>query len=306
MRRKNKQILPIIALGMAFALWGLNTPLIKTSLESIPLFSLLFVKFTIGGTVFAFLAHKRWRPLPKKLRYRIIIATISGYVFTTALLYQGIKLTGGLNASLIYLLAPLGLYILSIKILKDRYDSSLLIGVIAGLLGALLIIGAPLLNSDSPSNSNLLGNILILAAISTDIIGTILIKPALGKIPVVQMTAVRFIIAAVVLLPFTFHEFSRLADVSISLATYLALTYNFIFATLVAFYLYHWGLRRISAEQASPLHYLDPMVGAVASIIILGERLTTTMIAGIILVVCGLYFGEVRKRKPVRHISHHR
>jgi drug/metabolite transporter (DMT)-like permease len=169
-----------------------------------------------------------------------------------------------------------------------------------------LIIGTPYISHNSGSKFNLLGNALIVLAIATDILGTILIKPALKKVPIVQMTAIRFMIAVLLFIPFVIPGLSDLRHIHISPASYVALGFNFIFATLVAFYLYHWGFSKINGEQLSPLYYLDPMVGSVASIIILGERPTITLLGGVVLVFCGLYFGEAHKLKTGHHIGHHR
>jgi drug/metabolite transporter (DMT)-like permease len=122
MNRKNKQFRPILACGIAYVIWGINTPLIKTSLVSFPLFPLLALKYMIGAVVFMLLVRKKWQPLSSKLWLRIVVATFSGYFVNAILLYKGIELTGGLNTSLIYLLAPLALYFLSIRFLKERYN----------------------------------------------------------------------------------------------------------------------------------------------------------------------------------------
>ncbi len=305
-KHKNKKMLPILACGLAYVLWGLNTPVIKISVDAIPVFQLLLIKFLLGSIVFGALAARNWRPIPKSIRWRIIAATISGYVLTTALLYKGIQLTGGLNASLLYLLAPLVLFFFSIKFLKERFDSKLLVGVIAGLLGAVLIIGGPLLTGSEGADGNILGNALIIGAILADVVGTILIKPTLKRLSAVQMTAIRFWIATIVLIPFSVSGLPALADVTIDTRTFIALVYSLVFATLIAFYIYQWGFRRISGEQVSTLHYLDPMVGAVGSIVLLGDQVTTLMIVGVGLVLAGLYFSEVHKLKIIHHISHHR
>lgn len=303
---RKKQILPLIACGFAFGLWGLNTPFIKMSLSSLPVSLILTLKLTIGALVFSILARRNWKPLQFKLQRRIVLATICGYVLTMALLYEGIKLNGGLNTSLIYLLAPLLLYVLSIELLKERFNSRLLIGLIIGMVGAVLIISAPLFKDGMAVGSNLLGNLFVVAAIFTDVLGTILIKPALTKVSPLQMTAIRFNIAAITLVPFALFQLRNLSAIQISPIAYIGLGYNVIFATLIAFYIYHWGLKRISGEQASPLQYIDPMAGAIGSILLLNEQLTLVMIVGVILVIGGLYFGEGKKSIRHRQLSHHR
>jgi drug/metabolite transporter (DMT)-like permease len=86
----------------------------------------------------------------------------------------------------------------------------------------------------------------------------------------------------------------------------VAIGYNLIFGTLVAYYLYHAGLKRVSGEQVSVLFYIDPMVGVIGSVLILGEQFTMTTLAGVLLVIGGLYFSELRSHRIHGHFSHHR
>jgi drug/metabolite transporter (DMT)-like permease len=303
---RRRTIIPILACALAFVLWGFNTPAIIIGLEQVPMMALLAVKYTFGAVVFVALAWRGWRPLKGMVRTRILLATGSGYVLASIFFYLGAQMTGGLNAALIYLLAPMVLFFLSIQVLKERFNSRLLFGLIVGLAGALLILGAPLLVAGGASHQHLLGNILIVLAILTDAAGTILIKPALKSVSPLQMTAVRFAIAAVVFIPLALIYSPAINLTELTTATWLAIGYNLIFATLISFYLYHWSLSRMSAEQSSPLTYLDPTMGAVASMVVLGEQMTTIMMVGTALVIGGLYFGERKRRNPKHYLSHHR
>jgi len=305
--QKNTKLGPILACATAFTIWGLNTPLIEKSLALFPLFSLIFLKFLVGAIVFLFLARKNWKKVPAKVWMRITVATLFGYGLNAALFYKGVMLTGGLNASLIYLLAPLMLYFCSIKFLKERYNHKLLFSVVAGFAGTILIVSTPLLVGQSGTRGSLLGNILIILAVVTDVIGTILIKPVLKKVPTLQISAIRSAIGAIMLAPFIVHELPSIAHIQMSTLGTFALGYNLLFASVIAMYLYHWGLARIKGEQISPLQYLDPTVGAIASMIILAERPAATTLLGIVLVFCGLYMGEARKlRLSHHHTTHYR
>lgn len=305
MSDKNKQLLPLIALALAFSLWGLNAPFISIGLNSLPVMSLIALKYCCGAIVFLILARKYWRKLPRELWVHIIVATVSGYALASIFFYEGIKLTGALNASLLYLASPLLLYFLSIEMLKDKFSPKLLVGVIAGLVGAFLIVGAPILDHQYKGGVSVVGSLLILAAIIADVIGGILIKPTLNKVSPMQITAVRFAIAAIIFAPFLIIQSPQLAAVAVTPALIFAVGYNLIFATLITFFLYHWGLSKISSEQSSPFYYLDPMFGAVGAIVILGEELTTFTLAGVMLIVIGLFVSEGH-RPHFRHFGHHR
>lgn len=300
-----RKITPLIAVSVAYLIWGLNIPLIKTSLETIPIAPLILLKFTFGGAFFTFIAWRSWKPLKGKVRMRIILATFFGYALTNYLFYLGVKLSNGLDGSLIYLLAPIVLYLLSIEILKEKFNSKLLFGLLVSFAGAVLIVCEPIITGTASTKMDVVGNLFIVLAVFADVLGTILIKPVLKKVSTLQMIALRFNIAAIMIAPLAIMDFGMVDSSSLQTQDYLAVAYNLIFATLVTFYLYHWGLKKMRAEETSPLEYLSPVAGAVGSIFILGEVMTAIMLAGVSLVIIGLYFGEVRKSLPI-HVGHHR
>jgi len=303
---KQKKLGPILACGTAFTIWGFNTPLVEKSLATFPLFSLIFLKFLVSAIVFMLLASKNWKKVPSKLWLRIVVATLFGYGLNTVLFYRGLMLTNGLNASLIYLLAPITLYFCSMKFLKESYNHKLLSSVIISFMGTVLIVITPLLIGQNGVNGSLLGNFLVILAVVADIIGTIVIKPVLKKVPTMQISAIRSSIGIFMIMPFIIHEIPRLAHIQLSTLSVFTLVYNLLFASIIAVYLYHWGLARISGEQVSPLQYLDPTVGAIASMVILAQRPSPTIIIGIILVFFGLYMGGAHKFRLNHHSTHHR
>lgn len=300
-----RKVTPLIAVSVAYLIWGLNIPLIKTSLEAIPIAPLLFVKFAFGGIFFSLIARRNWKRLKGKVRFRVIMATFFGYALTASLFYLGIKLSDGLDGSLIYLLAPIVLYLMSVEILKEKFNSKLLFGLIVSFAGAVLIVCEPLITGSASTKMDVVGNLLIVLAVFADVFGTILIKPVMNKMSAAQMTALRFNIAALMIAPLAIKDIGLVDLSGLQTQDYVAVGYNLIFATLIAFFIYHWGLKKMKAEETSPLEYLSPVAGAVGSIFILGEVITAIMVAGVALVLIGLYFGEVRKSLPI-HVGHHR
>lgn len=296
-----------MAFGAAYLLWGLNTPLVKTSLKGVPVLLLVAFTYTVSGIVLSLLTFRNWKRISGKHWPRILVATVCGISLNVVVGYEGIKLTGGINTSLIYLAAPLLVFVLSIKVLREKFNSRLLFGLIVGFCGALLIVVAPALKGGiTPGQGSLLGNLLIVLAVCFDITGVILIKPVLGKVPVLQITATRFIIAALVMVPFVLPDLRHMPHLSLTTPVVLAIGYNVIFATLIAYPLYHYGFSKISGEQSCLLHYLDPLAGVVGSIFLLGEQLTPLLLTGAALVIVGLYVGEVHKTSVFGKIGHHR
>lgn len=290
-RTKN---LAIVAFASAFLLWGLNTPLIKLSLGYIPIYPLLTLKFLVGGLFLLFFKPKKWKKVSRVIWFRIFISTVIGYVLTLVLFYTGIKRAGGLNASLIYLTAPIFIYLLSMRLLKEHFNSKFLLGVSLGVLGAILLVGAPLFIRRNVYLADFMGSLLIFMAVLADAVSSTIIKPVLKIVPSKQVTTSRFLIAAIIILPLGIMDIHKINYHVIGWTALFSIAYNIIFATIIAFSLYHYGLSKISGEQSSSFYYLDPLAGVIGSLILLHEQLTPVMLLGGLLVVAGVIAGETK------------
>lgn len=306
MFRKNKKSknLALLAFATASLLWGINTPLIKLSLDFVPIYLLLTAKFLIGGLFLLFFRHKKWKKISHSMWLRMFIATAIGYVLTLIFIYVGLKRTGGINTSLIYLLVPLMIYFLSVKMLKERFDSKLLLGVMISLLGSILLVGGPLFGHKVVSQGDIIGNLFIFAAVITDALGSTLIKPVLRIVPSKQVTTTRLLMAAAMVLPLGIMDLTHVNSHVLSWSALIGVSYNIVFATVIAYSLYHYGLSKISGEQSSAFYYLDPLAGVVGSVVLLHEQLTPIILLGGLMVMGGVLAGEIKISH--HHLLHHR
>jgi len=140
---KNPYILPIVALVIAQILWGINTPVIKLGLKTVPL--AVYHSTTILGAALLILpfAVRTWKKLSIKHYAILIIGSVIAISLGNVALLLGIERTPSVNAPLIGLLQPLLLMVLSIQVLKEQFSTKTLIGICVALLGAAIVIGKP-------------------------------------------------------------------------------------------------------------------------------------------------------------------
>jgi drug/metabolite transporter (DMT)-like permease len=79
-----------------------------------------------------------------------------------------------------------------------------------------------------------------------------------------------------------------------------AILYIAVFASLVAFQLWSYGVNEIGAAQAGQFVYLMPVFGPVLAIAILGETVTPAQVAGAICVFAGIVLVNLPPRAPRR------
>lgn len=298
MNRKTKNFLfmPSVAFATAYLIWGFNTAGIKIVVAVVPVYVYLAIRFGIGALALYPVARRKWRPLKPNVKRRIWWSSILGNVAPMVLISLGLQKTSAVSAALIYLLEPILMYVMSMEMLRERFRPRVFMGLIVSLMGSTILIFAPLVDSHQ-MNNQFWGNVMVLGAVITGVIGSVILKPILNKnINLNQVTVMRFVQSFVVLLPFALWQVRGLLHANWSPSVVVAMLYGVLFATILAFPIYHYGLKKLSGEEGSIFHYLDPVGGIFGAVIILHETITTVIIFGSLLVCWGIYLSQARYR----------
>jgi hypothetical protein len=87
-------------------------------------------------------------------------------------------------------------------------------------------------------------------------------------------------------------EASRHALAHVSAAAWLSMLYMALFPSVLAYLIYYHALARISASRVSAFSYLQPVFATAMGVAILGERLGASVIAGGVVILCGVWLAE--------------
>jgi drug/metabolite transporter (DMT)-like permease len=279
---------PVTALLIANILWGIGTPILKIGLQNVALPTFAFLKFGGGALLFLPLAIRYWQRIPSKEFVALAASSFIGISLANLFLFAGLVRAPSINASVIYLLQPILLYVLSVEILKQKLEKKLLAGIILSCVGAVFIIGRPVL----AGGEGLSGNAYFLLFVIFDVIGTLMVKPILRDVNPYQITFIKLSFAAV---PFTFFGLSGIAnELSGSLVGLLALGYGIMFNTAIAYHLFYYGLRWIGASKVGLYSYADPIAAVLVAYLLLNERPDILFLVGSLLIFTGLYLAEGR------------
>lgn len=308
LRRKNKKTASLLVFALAYILWGIDTVYIKIVVDNMPVALFSFLRFSIAALALLPFVLKHYKKMNPRVWARLTISSLIGMSLFFLVLGEGLKRTTALNSALIFLLGPIWMYVLSIEVLKEKFNAKILLGLIVAFSGTVLVVGAPLLLGDhSLHNGSFIGNMIIFVAVFIGVLGTVMVKPVLKKAPPTQITTIRFAIVALSMLPLLFYQKPDLSTITVTPTLAFAVFYTIIIGTILAYVLYHWSLGKISGEESSTLQYLDPLLGVLASIIILGNQLTPIVLLGGALTVLGVFLSEARAKKHTfPHLRPHR
>jgi drug/metabolite transporter (DMT)-like permease len=169
---------------------------------------------------------------------------------------------------------------------RTRITPTLLVGLLLGLLGVALIIGADL----QTGRAQILSSLAVLIGTASWSIGMVYSRSA-ALHPDDKMAAAMSLLAGAVMLFLVGTVTGEAADLDlalVSMKSLLALGYLTIAGSLIAYSAYFWLLSRFSPTLISTHTYVNPVVALVLGWSIAGETLTAWFILGGVVVIAAI------------------
>jgi len=296
-----------IALLINTVLWGAALPIVKPSLEHVLPMQFLYFRYLFAAPIlFPFLIYFLFKLKPSlKTLAKIISLELLGTPLALTILYQGVKQTSAIEASLIGATGPIFTILGGIIFLKEKEEKHEWIGLIISLIGTLLLIFEPLITGRNHSASfSFTGNLLVIGYNLLWTTYLLLAKKAYKNIPKVFVSSISYLTALISLtLILSISNISTPLNLLQIPSVAIASIYMALFGSVIAFTLYIYAQNLIEASEASLFTYLHGPVAIPFSIILLKESLTWPMILAIIIISIGVFIAEYRYKKliPVKN-----
>jgi len=281
-----------LALSIAEILWGINVPVIKLGLQTVPLPVFLAITILGAGLLIMLFSYRHWKPLRRKDHLLLIIGSILSISLGNVVLLMGIQRIPSINASLISLLSPFLLLLLSVEFLKERLSMKTFVGILVAFAGAAIVIGKPW--AATSSNQMMLGSLFVVLNVLCDVVATLMFKPLLKRVHPYQLTSLHLIWGIIPIAIYALPHLSSLSPSNAGRNGYLAIFFNITLITL-ANCLFYVGLKKKKAQEVGIFKYLHPIATAIAAWFILAEVPSPKVIIGAILIFLGIYYAQIRK-----------
>ena len=218
-------------------------------------------------------------------------------VFHT-LTYQALSHTTAVNALLILALAPATIMAGARLTGDSRPGAIQWTGCLVSLVGAAVLITRANLSRVQAVGVNP-GDLWMLAAVLVWTIYSLLLRRRPPDLPQDVALAASVAVALALLVP-AFLVTGATLPRAPGPGAIAAILYIAVFASLVAFLCWSYGVDEIGAARAGQFVYLMPVFGAVLAVVVLGEVITPTQIAGAICVFAGIILVNRPTRAQVR------
>jgi len=290
-------LLTYLSLTLTMLLWGGTFIAGRVLADSVDPASAAFLRFFIASAAMLFLTRlvdKKFILPPKRLLFPLTLLGMTGVFAYNVFFFSGLHHISAGRASLIVASTPLVITICAAIFLHERLTAQKVVGVLLSLAGAIMVIsnghpGSLFTGGFGPGEKALVGCVLSWSAYS--LIG----RSVLSTLsPLAAVCSSSIIGTALLFIPASREGLFRQLT-TISFLDWASLTYLGVFGTAVGFSLYYRGIKKIGATRAGIFINLVPVFSILLSWYILGESVKPIVLAGGVLVLCGVSLTNYRK-----------
>jgi drug/metabolite transporter, DME family len=260
-----KKIGPIIFIAISAALWGMIAIFVRKLAEiGFSPMEIVALRVVIAAVMLGVIGVFKF-PSQMKIRFWDIRLFIGTGVFSIVLFnwcyFTAIKQMNLSFAVILLYTSPAFVVVLSYIFLKEKMDIRKFISVIGTILGCVLIAGV---NLGDTASINLTGILIGLGAGFGYALYSIFGKFALKKYPPFTVTFYTFLVASIILLPFSglWEKGSLLVNEDVVIFG-IGLG---LFPTVIAYFLYTKGLEKIESSKAAIVATVEPVVATLLSV----------------------------------------
>jgi drug/metabolite transporter (DMT)-like permease len=277
----------LILFAAVSVVWGMPYLFIKVAVDGgvSPAF-LSFARVVIAAALLLPYAWRRGSLRGLGSRWKALTAfAVFEIVLPFPLIAFGEQEVASSMAAILIAALPLTIAMIAIRFdAEERVYGARLVGLFVGLGGVVLLLGLDV----SGSPAELVGALAILAATVGYAIGPMIIKRSLADRDAAGPMAVSLAIAAVLLAPAAFLTAPTATPSGDVLASIAVLG---VLCTGLAFLLWFRLIAEVGPSRASVITYVNPAVAVALGVALLGESLTGTAVAGLLLILAGSWLS---------------
>ena len=303
------QYLAVTALIVSMIIWSVSGIAIKHALAVLPPFTMIVLRF-VPSVLIMLVIGLIWRKSPlfglqrlelKDLPLFLIAGFCQPFLYYLLETFTYDALHSPTIAETLLSTSPLLSPIFAAVLLRERVTKYNIIGIIVSTLG---VFALTLVGSIDYSIGNYWGILLAFAAVSAAVVDSIMMR----KVPA-QYSSLSFIfyaqlISLLFFIPIWFikegpqaiYQLPMTNDQSQLFVALGCVAYLTIFASVIAFILFCFALRKVGVTQANAFNNIRPAFTALWMFLFFGEHLPLAKWLGILLIIFGLFVCQKQEK----------
>jgi drug/metabolite transporter (DMT)-like permease len=219
--------------------------------------------------------------------WKIVACAFAGVVVNQLFFFNGLAITSPINASLMMLVSPIVIMLFAFIILKEKLVWYNVVGIVIGIIGAIILILAR--GKVGLDTSNRLGDFFIfINAISWGFY-VILAAPLMQKYNPFTLLKWTFGIGFIFVLPFGYQQLLSIDLNAFTPKAWFGFWYVLLLATYLAYYIHTAVLKYISPSISGTYVYFQPIVATIITIVFGLDSLNSIKVLSALMIFLGVY-----------------
>ncbi len=289
---------------LAAAIWGGMYVVSDIVLKIVPPFTLLTIRLFLGILtlgVIVWLKRATLRRPNWQETVRLLGVGLLGFGVSVGAQFVGTDKSTAVNGSLVTSASPAFILIFAALILREKLTLQRIAAVVLATIGVIIIIDPGKANF---SSDTFFGDMMLAAAAVTWGLFSVLLKLVSKNFDATMVTWVGFIGGLFLTIPAAAFELPQRPIGIVDGGTILGILYLGIVSTAAAMWLWNRAFVLVDASAASLFFFAQPLVGAVLSVIVLHQEITSALLIGGLLIGIGVLLSIYPLEKLIRrHIE---
>ncbi len=286
----NQRTLAIIATSIATLIYGVTFTVAK---EVMPMYikPFGFILLRVGGATAVFWLlglFVKAKSIEKSDFKRIVAAAFFGVAFNMLTFFKGLSYTTPINASVMMVSTPILVLIFASIILKEKLIKRKILGVVIGLIGAVILIVYG--SSDGVNAKNMmLGNFLVFINAASYAMYLVIVKKLIEKYNPIVFVKWLYLFGLLFVIPFGISELSEVQWQLMPTSIYLKAGFVVLFTTCITYLFNLFALSKLKPTTVSVFIYLQPVIASIYALIVGSDSLNMVKISATLLIFLGVF-----------------
>jgi drug/metabolite transporter (DMT)-like permease len=274
-----------VAFALLSVIWGTTYPTIKIAVEEMPAFLLSGLRHIIAGALMlGYFVFKGFSKSTLKDHLRIAAASIFMIVGGNGLVCLAEQsIPSGLTA-IISSIYPLVTVMLGIILLKQKVNTTIMIGMLLGIVGIILIFADSL--SGLVSKEYILGNVMVLLAVASWSFGSLFLKKNPVSIPTTEAIAWQIMYGGILNM-LIYYSFGGDQNWNFSPKVWWSVGYLALFGSIIGYICFYYAIEKLPVAQVSTYSYINTVISVFIGVFFLREVLPWVSYPAMLLTIIG-------------------
>ena len=292
---KNNQFKAYLFIVLAMIIWGFSFIWSKSLLAVFSPMALITVRYLLAAffsVLFLLINKKNFKLRKKHFPLLVALAFLEPFLYSLCEIY-GIKMTSSGIAAIMVSTIPITVAIANFFYLKEKLTPLNLFGIVISFAG----IGIIIIDKSFRLYASYSGIFFLTGSVIAATISGFILKKLTEHYTIPTIISYQNIISAVLFAPFFIFYYPEIIVVKFDTENIFSLLSLAIFASIVAFSLYTYGITKIGLTKTMVFTNLIPIFTVIIAYFYFKEIVTVQKAVGMFVVIAGLFLSQRQRQE---------